>query len=1156
MKHQLKYDNLPLKGRDTEIEALRSALQRVKQHQKPEVVFIGGSSGSGKTTLANTLKREASDCYFVTGKFDAFTVAPYSAFVDALSDLCDQVAKSPDLEVVKETLCEALGEEEAVIRKALPHVEKIIGKETFETPEPMCTESFAFSRLKISCRALIKSAMATGKTGTSGSAPKANKSGDVDSTQSSWEFPDVPGKTLVLVLDDLHWADQESWDLIRNISEDITLTRLLLIGVYRDNEVTATMADNMSALSTCCTFGNVFLHDLDVHQLNELVAAVLKTSTARTELLSAVIHTKTAGNPYFTLQFMQAAENKKLFTYSMQTFRWEWDLDKIRDDTDVADNIVDIFVAKIDYLPVDAKQALIIGSCLGAKFDALMVQLLLSKIELPDVTNSLTISRDQLFSFLDRASNEGIVNRQNESMVYRFVHDKIHQAFYSLVPQILNTEELHFKIGCILLEHRSEKCSTDVSLTFLAANQLNLGSNLIRSSDDRLELAKLNLAAAKAAIGAAAYRPATEYLDRGVNALQGDWWSNYDLKLELSTLLCKAEGCLGNFRKCHEVADDIIQNARTVEEMIPAFFVSVDALYAEGRWDECVEKGFKFVQQLGVKLPKRVTKLTVVMALIKVRKTLKGKTKEMLLSYPRSTNPSKSAAVRIISTLISVSFQTRRSNLVGALTFIGTQLLLKHGFTSEAGPLMGCYGIVLGFIGDIKGPEYGLISMKLAEESRAMVPRTWSIYYLGMGHWKNPLNKSMDGLLEGYRVGFEVGDTLHGFYCCYYYLQIFFFVGLKLSNLLKDMDSFSKEMKAYNMHTTLDMLGIHHQSVINLTSETELPNPTTLDGRAMTEATILNFGTSITIESVWFGKLLLGLYFNDHHVVQQCVDKLAFERGQDLDGHMHYVPVLLWAEACGSIMVIRHKNKRKYRKLVHRCIKTMTRWKAMGNVNCSHFLEHIYAEMAVLKKQSRDQVKVLYDAAIAAARKRGYTNTAALATERAALYLASVNDIDEASYYLEEAIKLYDDWGATAKILQLKREYSSLLRKSAAVESGPFSSCGSFNISTSHKSTSFKGSRRHSSTPLQIHNGGSLEFLLSANSSSGKLDTSQSSLLGKLNNSSWHDLESGGNEDVATHLPSSLLRSKIDEVNSGTDGGSDGAFSSTVSDPNFAERRL
>jgi hypothetical protein len=192
--------------------------------------------------------------------------------------------------------------------------------------------------------------------------------------------------------------------------------------------------------------------------------------------------------------------------------------------------------------------------------------------------------------------------------------------------------------------------------------------------------------------------------------------------------------------------------------------------------------------------------------------------------------------------------------------------------------------------------------------------------------------------------------------------------------------------------------------------------------------------------------------------------------------------------------------------------------------------------MAVLKMQPRAQVKSLYDAVIACARRRGYINIAALATERAARYLLSVNDEDEAPYYLEQAITLYHDWGATAKILQLKTEYSFLLSKSLALASGNLSSCGSFNLAKSTKSTSYTGARRHSSTPLRIHHGGSLQNLFSASSSNGKLDTSQSSSLGLLDNSSGRELESCGSENVATPWQASLLFSSIDEVNSGTEG--------------------
>lgn len=1100
-QYQLNFDSLPLYGRAAEIDALRRAADRVQRLNQPEVFFINGSSGSGKTSLANMLDDESWNRYFVSGKFDSFSRSPYSAIVDALSDLCDQVVASDDVDKVREKLCEALGGEDFIVRKALPRIASIIGSGS-DVPEPLCNESFAFSRLMISFRALLQATMAT-------------------------------GKAVILLIDDLQWADRESWDLMLSIAADKDLTRLLMIGVYRDTEVSAEMELHISKLSEGCRFQDVHLDNLDVEQLNCLVATVLKTTTSNTMPLSTVVHAKTAGHPHFAIQFMKAAEGMRLITYSTLLFRWEWDLQKIKADTAIAENIVDIFLAKIDALPEDARSALIIGSCLGAKFDALVVETLLLNMELPIAVNCL--SREQLTHALELASANGIINRQNGSMVYRFAHDKIHQAFYSLVTENGNGNELHLKIGRVLLMHRKTIQPAQDWLTFLTANQLNLGSHLIHHADDAVELAKLNLEAAKAALNASAYRPASEYLNRGVELSKDCGWSHYKLRLELLTLLAKTDGCLGNFTECHRTVDEVIRNARTIDEMIPVFLVCIDSLSAEGRIDECLEQGFGILNRLGVKLPRRVTKLTVIFSMMKAKRLLRGKSDAELLSFPSANDPSKIAAVRIINTMVTVAFHARLSYMVGTLVFINTALILKHGFTDQAGSILACYGNLLAFKGEFdEGHRYGLVAMKLAEKSKSGIPRTYMNFYNGLDHLKSPLHQSLEPLLRGYNVGFEVGDTLYGFYCCHFYLSIFFFVGLPLRNLLKDMDSFSKEMEVYNMQTARELLCVHHQSVINLTSETELSDPTLLDGRAMKEAVLLNSDVPQRFESVWFSKLLLGLYFNDYEVIRVYLDKLVFSRPQGIDGTMHFVNVLLWMEAFGAILVAKKTASRKYQNLASKLIKKIEKWVQKGNINVLHFLLHLNAEMAVLKNQSEEKVKSLYESAIVACRRAGFTNTAALANERAALYFLNIGDHEWASYYLRNAGELYDDWGATAKSRQLVRDYGYLLDEGERSMAFPFSGSSSFR-----QTTSISGRERHSSMLLRTHRGESLELVSDSNSSmddgshstiakgaSGPINSS----LGELGNCSMPSMSTTGLE---SRLPSRIEEAKTDTANEG-----------------------
>ncbi|KAI2492115.1 PhoQ sensor [Fragilaria crotonensis] len=1046
---KLKFDTLPICGRAKEIATLSQAADRVDKQENPEVIFITGDSGSGKTTLWKQLQQLSASRFFITGKFDESNKS--CAVRDAMAELCDQIADSEDLHIIREELSDSLGPEDAILRCAIPQVERILGS-TMELVERSYNETVAFNRMKHSFRALLRSAVVT-------------------------------GKTVIMCIDDIHWADQESWDLIRDIALDQTLPHLLLIGAYRAIETCPVTGEHLALLSQQSRFRSISLHDFSVSQVNELVATLLRMSKAKTESLATIVHAKSAGNPHFAVQILKAIEKQKLIKHSMSKFCWEWDIETIQSDTDIGDNIVDTYLLKISTLPVDTRFSLIIGSCLGAKFDALVVESLLVTIRPPKTREIM--GRDRLMNALEVASQEGVVDRQRGSSVYRFAHDKIHQAFYTLVTEIASADKVHLKIGRALMSVWKQMAPKEDWLSFLAATQLNRCLHLLEDVDEMTAIAKLNLASAKAAMSSSAFRPTANYLSHGLQVMEGIGWSQYEVRLELLTYKARTDLCLGHFTECYSAIGEVLQNARTTKDKIPVFQVCVDAYGAEGKVTTSVQEGLTFVKELGVKLPRKFNKLTVIMALIKAKKAMKGKTEEDLLNFPLANDPSKIAAVRIINTIVTYAFQARMSDIMATLALVNTRLILIYGFTDEAGSILVCYAFLLAWIGDFDvGYKIGQICLKLAEKSKSGIPRTFMNYYGGLDHLKKPLHQSLEPLLRGYKSGFEVGDTVYGFYCCHFYLSIFYFVGLPLKNLLRDMESFGNEMKAYNMQITLDLLNVYHQSVINLMSTT-VEHPVTLDGTAMTEASVWRCGVQQTVESLWFGKLIMAIYFNDSHVIRENLDKLVYDRAPDLDGCMHYVPMLMWCEGCGAILVARATKRRKYHKLALKRFKTIESWVKGGNVNCYHYLQHLTAELAVLNKKPVGRVKELYDIAISASRRGGFSNMAAVANERAALYFLEHHDHDRASMYMTSAFELYETWGARRKCLALIREHARLLSsEQASNELTPASGAES-------RGTSFAGRKRHTSLVGRLHRGETLELMAySANSLGQNSDSS------------------------------------------------------------------
>jgi predicted ATPase len=838
------------------------------------------------------------------------------------------------------------------------------------------------------------------------------------------------GKYIVMFLDDIHWADNQSWDIMLYLIQESKLKRIFIITTYRADDICPSRESIVQALSNSGYSKRVNLTDWDITVVNQLVASLLRMSTTKTESLARVVYAKSTGNPFFTIEVLKAIDNQNLLQFSFKNFCWKWDDAMIQLDINICDNLVDLILSRFHTLPFHLQNTLILASCFGPKFDGKLLQVLWNKFY--GIRDHEDAEDLQIISHLGYAVNEGIIDSHVGSYVYRFAHDKIYDAIYSQVSKLGSFDEVHLRIGRILLLLESEH-NDDRTLIFLTARQFNQSLHLIDTSLEAIQVAKMNLEAAKASISLSAYYPAADYLHHGLLANKQMNWAQYDLQFELLLLQAKVQLSLCNYPKCHEAVEEILENAETNEEKIPVFEICIDAYGAEGNLEKCFQQGLLYARLLlKGNIPKRFNKATVILAFLTAKRLMKNKTSDMLLNYRMTKNPSINSAVRILDTVVIYAFQTQDIDMMATLAFLNTSIILREGFTDEAGSILALYGFLLACMGDlVKGYVMGRISLEIAEKMKSGIPRTFMHYYGGLDHLRNPLHQSLEPLMRAYRIGLEMGDSISGFFCCHFYITIFYFVGLPLSTLLRDMNSFSKEMGSYHTYTTYNFSCIHHQSVINLTSN--VTNPTTLDGEVMNEQSLLNCGVILCQEAVWFGKLILATYFNEYEVMRENLDNLVYRRAKNADGCIYYINILLWAEGLGAIMVARRTRRRKYRVLALSLFRKMEKLVKNGNVNCCHSLLHLQAEMAILLRQQVTQVKKLFDSAISTSRRAGLSNFVAVINERAALYFLDMNDMEWASSYMRSAFEMYHRWGAIRKCWELLKDHKRLLPKSIQI---------------------------------------------------------------------------------------------------------------------------
>src|SRR6516165_5285801 len=200
-----------LYGRDAEREVLLRAFDRVVASGKPELVVLSGYSGIGKSSVVNELQKAIvlPRGIFISGKFDQYKRdIPYSTLAQAFQGLIRPLLGKSDSELGqwRNAFREALDPNGQLIVDLIPELGLILGQ---QAPVPELPPQDAQRRFRLVFRRFIN-------------------------VFARSEHP------LALFLDDLQWLDAASLDLLEDLSTQSGVQLLMLIGAYRDNEVTST----------------------------------------------------------------------------------------------------------------------------------------------------------------------------------------------------------------------------------------------------------------------------------------------------------------------------------------------------------------------------------------------------------------------------------------------------------------------------------------------------------------------------------------------------------------------------------------------------------------------------------------------------------------------------------------------------------------------------------------------------------------------------------------------------------------------------------------------------------------------------------------------------------------------------------------------------
>ena len=965
-----------LYGRDKQLKELTSHLREVAAGGFA-VDMVYGYSGAGKSALVNEAFKAiaSSHGYFLSGKFDQLQRnIPYYALRQALREYVKFLLTEEEeyVEKVRQDILQKVGADTWLITEIAPELEKLLGKQ----PE---------------------AERATGVAGQNKFNYAFNNFLRTICSQ---------GRPIVFFIDDLQGADLASINLLSNIIHNQQHRSLLIIGSYRNNEVSETHP--LAQLMQQSEIDGIRINKLEVVNLNsqdvlDLIMDSFNLDSSQAAPLAKTIYSHTDGNAFYITQILQNLyELGRLFFDSKQK-QWNWD-SNVLSGIDIPENVVELMIQRVKRLDQSTQNLLSKASCFGNNFTLADLRLLLDDSE-DNINNSLILVRE-----------EGLVEGTQES--FSFTHDRIQQAVYSMIDE-QERKSLHFNIGL----QRLDNYGSDVEKIFDVVDQLNNGIDEKVSKSDRLRFAELNLIAGQQAKKSTAYDTSMQYLETGLAFAEEDWKSNYELVLNLYTNLAEAAYLSGRYDIMTDSIREVLSNARSLLEKIPVQKLEIEALKSQNNLYAAVEKGLEVLAQLNVKLPYQPSKAQVMIQFVATRIRMIGNSIESLGKLKEMKDPHMLAAMQILVS-IGPAIYWASPNLIPLTIFRMVLASVKYGNTDESTFAYSTYGLLLcGVTGEIKlGNAYGQLALRLSGKVNPFnrVKGVFNVYCF-VHHWNHSLRDSFVPFKDTHLLGLEAGDLEFSALSAYLYCNHQYYAGVPLFELENDFRLYSEEIRQIKQYTSLNYNLIHWQAAYNLMNETS--NPIKLSGPVYDEVDMypkhLEANDKTALFKLHLQKIILNYLFGDPGSAYEEIKKGS--EYEDAVLGMYVTVAYYFYQGLVAAALIRENAEKntsnKQLSLLRKSIKKFRHWSKYNQVNNLGKYELLLAEYFSIKDKPEQAIRY-YRQAIDTARKNNVLQDLALANELAGKYYLN-QDESLSNFYLTNAYIAYEKWGARVKSKEL-----------------------------------------------------------------------------------------------------------------------------------------
>ncbi len=999
-----------LYGRQKERDQLLAALERTISGSRHCVALVA-PPGAGKSTLAHELRGplEQRGGWFVAGKYQQTEEEiPYAGFITALRQLIPQLLTGSEEQVERWRLRlrRAIQGDGQLLMTTVPEIGLLIGEQP--TLPKMSAEDAErrFNRLALRfIRALT-----------------------------------AEGEPLVILLDNIQWADRASLQLMEQLMGDTELHHLMLIVSHRDDllspadaaALTLRAIEDGPALVSTITLG-----PLEVGHVAQIIADTLHRTASETQPLAELVRRKSAGNPQFIRQLLRTLYTQKLLVFDRDAGHWQWDINRISQ-LPVTDSLADLLVGQIHHLPPETGDLLRLAACVGPRFDIQTIVLLTQKsvqevvaLLLPAIDEGVITTICGGFGRLVAVTSGGgsSMDEMARFVQLDFHHDRVQQALYQELPHDDRLKN-HLKLGRMLREVLS---SEELPPRILeVVNHFNVSDARLMDGEERTAVASLNLQAGQRVLNSLARHTAERYFAKGIALLPEDRWDRFhtltfDLYLgRISSMPFDDEVA----PEARSLGQELLDNAATIIEKLRALSQYVIRLSAGGYDPEqALALGLAALREVGIDLDPEDLDRAVSEKYQLIQERLSQGTIAELINLPLMTDETTIAAMELLQSGIIFPLYMRHRELLPLAMMTGVQVSLESGYCPATGPSFTGFGQVVAHVfGDYRqGYQLGRLGVEVTRRQGINDPFTQTIFAVTTAWLQDPLQEVYRRLQLAFRDGVANGIQFSTFSA-----GVAATYGMACSVPLEELKEECRTWAAYIESHTFD-IGIREIHLVQRLIETlqgHREDPTALfsrQERAQDAVQVMSARNPEGLQRYYLYRTRLELLFGEAREALAAAEASEMTHARDIGRLGGYELIALHALAICAVYptagaeerpALERQLQEKQTALEHFVV-------SGAEIYFSHHQQLVVAEAARIRGEHATAGPA-YEKAITAAGKQGFHQDQALANELAGKYYLEQGLEKIAAVYLKDAYYCYEKWGATAKLRQLERIYAHL----------------------------------------------------------------------------------------------------------------------------------